>query len=130
MFQTKIYRLFLSSCFFLGVFSCDDKININSKKEYWEDPTIISENKEDAHATLFPYNTREESLEGNRTLSKHYRSLNGDWWFNWVKCPTDRPMHFYKDGYDLKEWKKIGNKGIKIESKWNKIYKRKKNLYS
>jgi len=26
----------------------------------------------------------------------------------------------------LKEWKKIGNKGSKIETKWNKIYKRKK----
>ena len=27
----------------------------------------------------------------------------------------------------LSEWKKIGNKGSKIEAKWNKIYKRKKN---
>ena len=27
----------------------------------------------------------------------------------------------------LKEWRKIGEKGIKIETKWNKIYKRKKN---
>ncbi len=27
----------------------------------------------------------------------------------------------------LSEWRKIGNKGSKIEAKWNKIYKRKKN---
>ena len=82
-----------------------------AEKEYWEDPTIISENKEDAHATLFPYDTREEALEGNRTLSKHYRSLNGDWWFNWVKRPADRPMSFYEDNFDLTEWGKISVPG-------------------
>jgi len=27
----------------------------------------------------------------------------------------------------LNEWRKIGNKGVKVEAKWNKIYKRKKN---
>ncbi len=27
----------------------------------------------------------------------------------------------------LNEWRKIGNKGIKIETRWNRIYKRKKN---
>ncbi len=27
----------------------------------------------------------------------------------------------------LSEWRKIGNKGIKVEAKWNKIYKRNKN---
>ena len=79
MYHIKNYRLFLLTCFFLAGFSCDDKINTNSKKEYWEDPTIISENKEDAHATLIPFDNREEALVGNRTLSKHYRSLNGDW---------------------------------------------------
>jgi len=26
----------------------------------------------------------------------------------------------------LSEWKKVGNKGIKLESSWNKLYKRKK----
>ena len=111
MYNIKNSRLFLLTCFFLAGFSCDDKINTNSKKEYWEDPTIISENKEDAHATLMPYDTREEAIVGNRTLSKHYRSLNGDWWFNWVKRPADRPMSFYEDSYDLTEWKKISVPG-------------------
>ena len=40
---------------------------------------------------------------------------------NWKYKPFEIPENI------LKEWKKIGNKGIKIESKWNKIYKRKKN---
>ena len=40
---------------------------------------------------------------------------------NWEYKPFEIP------GNILKEWRKIGNKGIKLESKWNKIHKRKKN---
>ena len=34
-----------------------------AEKEYWEDPTIISENKEDGHATLIPYDSKKEAIE-------------------------------------------------------------------
>ena len=40
---------------------------------------------------------------------------------NWHYKPFVIPKNI------LNEWKKIGNKGIKLESKWKKIYKRKKN---
>ncbi len=40
---------------------------------------------------------------------------------NWKYEPFEIP------GNILKEWRKIGNKGVKLETKWNKIYKRKKN---
>jgi transketolase len=39
---------------------------------------------------------------------------------NWNYKPFEIPK------YILYEWKKIGNKGIKLEKKWNKFYKRKK----
>ncbi len=39
---------------------------------------------------------------------------------NWKYKPFEIPENI------LKEWRKIGKKGIKIETKWNKIYKRKK----
>tara|TARA_B100000579_G_scaffold229765_1_gene188219 strand:- start:1205 stop:3115 length:1911 start_codon:yes stop_codon:yes gene_type:complete len=40
---------------------------------------------------------------------------------NWKYKPFEIPKNI------LNEWKKIGDKGEKIELKWNKIYKRKKN---
>ena len=39
---------------------------------------------------------------------------------NWDHKPFEIPIKI------LKEWKKIGKKGQKIENKWNKIYKKKK----
>ena len=111
MFKINLYIPYLFGCFLLMVFSCENNKRTNIKKEYWEDPTIIAENKEDAHATLIPYDTYQEALEGNRVLSKHYKSLNGDWWFNWVKRPADRPMNFYENDYDIQKWEKISVPG-------------------
>jgi transketolase len=39
---------------------------------------------------------------------------------DWKHKPFEIPKNI------LNEWKKIGNKGIKLEKKWNKFYKRKK----
>jgi transketolase len=41
---------------------------------------------------------------------------------DWKYKPFEIPRNI------LNEWKKIGNKGIKLESSWNKIYKKKKKV--
>ena len=41
---------------------------------------------------------------------------------NWKHKPFDIPKNI------LNEWKKIGNKGLKLEAAWNKLYKRKKQI--
>ena len=41
---------------------------------------------------------------------------------DWKHKPFEIPKNI------LNEWRKIGNKGAKLDSAWNKIYKRKKNL--
>ena len=41
---------------------------------------------------------------------------------NWKYKPFQIPKNI------LDEWRKIGSKGIKVEAKWNKIYKKKKNF--
>ena len=48
----------------------------------WENPAVISINKESPHATLIPYATVEQALAGNPRASSYYKSLNGDWKFN------------------------------------------------
>ena len=106
-------KFFQSSLFLFALIfiSCGSDMTPKAEKEYWEDPTIISENKEDGHATLIPYDSNKEAISGIRESSNHYRSLNGEWHFNWVKRPADRPIGFYKNDYDISSWDKISVPG-------------------
>lgn len=80
----------------------------------WEDETIYAVNKEPGHATYVPFPSV-ESLKSSpdyrkaweRPNSSRYQLLNGNWKFNWVKQPSERPVDFYKPGYDVSDWKEI-----------------------
>ncbi|WP_219124287.1 glycoside hydrolase family 2 TIM barrel-domain containing protein [Mucilaginibacter sp. 21P] len=78
-----------------------------------EDPECVGINKELNHATLMPYASLEEALEGNRRASSYARSLNGMWKFNWVDWPQKRPVNFYRTDYDVSGWH-----DIKVPSCW------------
>jgi beta-galactosidase len=73
----------------------------------WENPGLISINKEAPHATLMPYDSEARALQGDMAGSPYYKSLNGMWKFNWVERPADRPQGFYSPGYDDGTWDSI-----------------------
>ena len=73
----------------------------------WENPEMVGRNKEPAHCTLVPYPNTAMALQGKREASPFYKSLNGNWKFNWVRKPADRPRDFYKPDYDVSGWKEI-----------------------
>ena len=86
----------------------------NLKKMDWENAEMIGVNKEPAHATLIPYPDLQSSLE--RTYytehernykTPYYKTLNGNWKFNWVKRPANRPISFYNEDYDVSKWDEI-----------------------
>lgn len=80
----------------------------------WENETIFAVNKEPGHTTYVPFPTV-ESLKSSpsyrkawiRPNSSRYQLLNGNWKFNWVKEPSERPADFYKTNYDVSGWKEI-----------------------
>lgn len=78
-----------------------------------EDPRCIGIHKEPAHASLMPYAGLAEALRADRHASSYARTLNGLWKFNWVGWPQQRPVNFYKTGYDVSGWK-----DIKVPSNW------------
>jgi len=78
-----------------------------------EDIECLGINKEPAHATLMPYATVQEALKANRHKSTLSKSLNGNWKFNWVSWPQQRPVDFYKVDFDVSGWKEI-----KVPSNW------------
>jgi len=83
-------------------------------KTEWENETIFEVNKEPGHATYIPYPDI-QSLKKDKHYEKpweqpnstFYQSLNGNWKFNWVKQPSERPVNFYKTSYDVSSWKEI-----------------------
>ncbi|MCP4640390.1 MAG: DUF4981 domain-containing protein [bacterium] len=73
----------------------------------WENPAVFGVNKEPYHCTLIPYPDKASAQEGTREASVFHQSLNGQWKFNWVGKPADRPTDFYEPGYDVSEWSEI-----------------------
>ncbi|MDQ2985583.1 MAG: DUF4981 domain-containing protein, partial [Armatimonadota bacterium] len=73
----------------------------------WENPQVIGINKVAPRADSVPFPSLETALRGNRESSPYWKSLNGDWKFNWVGKPADRPEDFYRTDFDDSKWKSI-----------------------
>ena len=90
-------------------------------KVRWEDETVFAENKEKGHATYMPYRTEAAMLADaqyyatpwTKVNNTDYLLLNGQWNFNLVPQPSDRPVLFYEEDYDVSSWDKI-----KVPSNW------------
>ncbi|MGD0516950.1 MAG: glycoside hydrolase family 2 TIM barrel-domain containing protein [Thermoguttaceae bacterium] len=72
-----------------------------------ENEQIQGINKESPHATLMPYATVDQALAAKRLSSPFCKVLNGQWKFNWVTHPAQRPADFWKADFDVSAWKEI-----------------------
>ena len=85
------------------------------KSPYWEDETIFAEHKEKGVATYMPYASEQEMLADKdyyntpwtAPKNSRYLSLNGTWRFHFVPEPSQRPLDFWKEGYDTSAWDTI-----------------------
>jgi len=111
--RTSLLHLVLSLLIltvFISIVGCNPPqkpSETNLLKPDWENPNVIGINKELGHCTLIPYSDIETALKADRKDSQFFRSLNGNWKFNWVNKPADRPLDFYKPDYDVSTWKLI-----------------------
>jgi len=78
-----------------------------------ENPNVIEQNKLDARASFFAYETKTLALENNLENASNYKNLNGLWKFNWSKSPELRPENFYKESYNTSSWN-----DIKVPANW------------
>ena len=104
-------RIFLS--FSLTVAFITILFSQESNTPDWENPSVISINKEMARSTSIPFATVDQALQNNSEVNPNYILLNGDWKFNWVKKPADRPKDFY-----LPEFIDEGWSTIPVPSNW------------
>ncbi|MEA5457988.1 glycoside hydrolase family 2 TIM barrel-domain containing protein [Arcicella sp. LKC2W] len=86
--------------------------NVAQKPE-WLDPYVTEVNRLPARASAFAYENRELAMAGNKSSSKNFFSLNGNWKFKWVPKPSLKPANFYEENYDDTRWD-----NFKVPSNW------------
>lgn len=80
----------------------------------WESPMELALNKEQPKAWFFTFADEESARKVLPEFSDYYMSLDGTWSFNWVGNPWERPLDFYKPGYDVSAWDKV-----EVPMNWN-----------
>jgi len=78
-----------------------------SKAPDWENPGVISINKEAARSTSIPFATPDQALQFDNEASPYYKLLNGDWKFKWVYKPADKPEGFFMPEFIDESWVNI-----------------------
>ncbi len=76
-------------------------------------PEIVSINRMPMRATAYAFENRELAEKRVKENSRYFLSLNGDWKFNWVQNPDDRPKDFYQPAFDDSNWK-----NFKVPANW------------
>ncbi len=87
----------------------------------WENEKIFAINKEAAHATYVPYASESEmtadkahfDMPWKAPVNSRMISLNGVWKFQLVSQPSERPLDFWKEGFDASGWD-----NIEVPSNW------------
>jgi len=82
----------------------------------WQSPERLAFNKELPHAWFFSFTDKESAAKVLPENSTLWLSLNGEWKFNWVANPEERPVDFYKSDYDDTDWGTIP-----VPSNWNVV---------
>jgi len=77
---------------------------ITAQNEDWQNPEVFAINKEKTRATFLPYSDAGLAIQDDYSTSSYFMSLDGIWKFKWVEKPSDAPVDFYKDNYNMNGW--------------------------
>lgn len=86
--------------FFVVVSAC-----IAQNRPAWDNPAVVTIGVEKPHATMMVYPTAAAAMAGARERSPWFQSLNGEWKFQGVLRPAERPLDFMRPGYNDSAWR-------------------------
>lgn len=101
-----IYKLKLINLVLL-VFMSTLLVQKSSAQEFWKDKQVYTVGTEPHASTHYVFPDVASAIEGNYKNSPYYKSLAGDWKFNWVEKVADKPKDFHLPSYDVADWKTI-----------------------
>lgn len=82
----------------------------------WESPEALALNKEQPRARFFSFADTESARKVLPEYSSYWQSLDGQWKFNWVKHPDERPKNFYDPAFDVSAWA-----DVQVPMCWNVV---------
>lgn len=88
-------------------------IHANAQVNDWENPSLFQRNRELVRSTFLPFPDKPSAIRDEYENSPWYLSLNGYWKFSWTPTPEQRAKDFYKNDYNVANWKEI-----KVPSNW------------
>ena len=90
--------------FYLALLIFTVNSHANNERPPWQDHTVFAINKEEPHATLFPFRSEQAALLNDKNNSAHFMLLNGIWKFDWQRSPSNKPEGFEKPNFDDSNW--------------------------
>jgi len=102
--MNKMFTLIaiISACSFVGVFAQEHNIYKDI-----ENPAVVGRNKLKPHSFAIPYANVKQAFADDWDESPWFKSLNGNWKFNWVRQPSERPEGFEASAFDDSGWDEI-----------------------
>lgn len=73
----------------------------------WDNPELVGRNKEQPHATLFPFADAASARTGERDTSPFVKLLNGAWAFHLAPSPAAAPQGFEAPAFADAAWDRI-----------------------
>ena len=78
-----------------------------NSQEFWKDKQVYTFGTQPHACTHHIFADTESALKGDYKSSPYYKSLAGDWKFNWVETPEDKPEGFQNPNFSVDDWKTI-----------------------
>ncbi|MCJ2181276.1 DUF4981 domain-containing protein [Novosphingobium sp. 1949] len=84
-----------------------EPVQVDAARPDWENPAVIERGRLPAHATSFPFESRDLALKDDKAASSRYLSLDGTWKFQLSSDADKRPRDFAAPSYDVSGWADI-----------------------
>lgn len=99
-------RVFLT-CFVLTIFVSLSAQRIDPTENHHQNHEIFKINKEEPRSSFFAFEADSLAALDEKGNSDRFLSLNGEWNFNWVRNPENRPKEFYQKEFDDSDWEQF-----------------------
>lgn len=76
-------------------------------------PEVVAVNRMPMRASAFAYESKALASKREKEKSNYFLTLNGQWKFNWVQDPRQRPQEFFKTTFDDTKWD-----NFKVPANW------------